>query len=75
MVITDLPVNTFGPDRCAACVAGKSVRGRAGGYLELVHIDIAVPMPVSLAGGREYLYVVMDGYTHAICTRGKLSGH
>ena len=42
-------------------------------YLELVHIDIAVPMPVSLAGGKEYLYVVMDGYTHAIYTRGNLS--
>ena len=73
MVIINLPVKISGPDACAACVAGKSVRGRAGGYLELVHIDIAVPMPVSLAGGREYLYVVMHGYTRAIYTRGKAS--
>ena len=47
MVITDLPVKIPGLDACAACVAGKSVRGRAGGYPELIYIDIPGPMPVA----------------------------
>ena len=61
---------------CAACVAEKSVhlphkegRGRAGKYLEWVYIDIAGPMPVASARGREYVCVVVDEYTRAVCTR------
>src|SRR5258706_9614513 len=74
MVITDLPVKILGLDMCAACVAKKSVHlsqrhGQAGKYPERVHIKAAGPMPVTLAGGREYVYVVVDDYTEAVYTR------
>ena len=76
IVITDIPAKIPGLDACAACVAGKSVhlphkqgRQRASRYLERVHIDIAGPMPVKSAGGKEYLYVVVDDYTRAVHTR------
>ena len=76
MVITDMPAKVPGLDACAACVAGKSVhlphkegRERATEYLERVHIDIAGPMPVVSAGGREYIYVIVDDYTRAVHTK------
>lgn len=70
MVITNLPVKIPDLDAWFTCVAGKSVPGRAGGYLELFNTDIAVPMPVVSAERREYLYAVMDDYTCAVYTRG-----
>jgi len=73
MQITDLPMKIPGLDACAACVAARSVhlphkegRSRASEYLERVHIDITGPMPVKSAGGREYLYLVVDDYTRAV---------
>ena len=76
IVITDLPAKAPGLDACVACVAAKLVhvphkegRGRASEYLGRVHIDIIGPMPVKSAGGREYVYVVVDGYTRAVYTR------
>jgi len=73
MEITDLPTKVPGLDACAACVAAKSVhlphkegRSRAGEFLERVHIDIAGPMPVKSAGGKSYLYIVVDDYTRAV---------
>ena len=70
IVITDIPVKILGLDACTTCVVGKSVhllhkQGRqwVSRYLERVHINIAGPMPVKSAGGKEYLYVVMDDYT------------
>ena len=70
IVITDIPVKIPGLDACTACIAGKSVhlphkQGRqwASRYLEQVHINITGPMPVKSAGGKEYLYVVVDDYT------------
>ena len=76
IVITDMPAKVPGLDACAACVAGKSVhlphkegRERATEYLERVHIDIAGPMPVVSAGGREYVYVIVDDYTRAVYTK------
>ena len=76
MVITDMPVKVPGLDVCTACVAGKSVHlphkeGRewVTEYLERVHINIAGPMPVVSAGGREYIYVIVDDYTCAVHTK------
>ena len=76
IVITDLPRKTPGLDACAACVAAKSVhlphregRNRAEGYLDRVHIDIAGPMPVRSAGGKEYAYIVVDDHTRAVYMR------
>src|SRR5258706_7975306 len=74
MVITDLPVKILSLDVCAACVMKKSVHlskrhGQAGKYLEQVHIKAAGPMLVTLARGREYVYVVVDDYTEAVYTR------
>ena len=70
IVISDIPVRIPGLDTCAACVAAKLVhlphkggRKRVSKYLERVHIDIAGPMPVKSAGGREYVYVIVDDYT------------
>jgi len=74
-VTTDLPVKIPGLDACAAWVAKKSGtshkegRGRAGEYLKRVHINIDGPVPVALTGGREFEYVVVDDYTHAVYTR------
>ena len=76
VVIMDLPVSAPGLDACAVCVAGKSVHlphkegcERVGDYLERVHIDIAGPMPVMSAGGKEYLYIIVDNHTRAVYTR------
>jgi len=73
MQITDLPMKIPGLDACAACVAAKSVhlphkegRSRASEYLERMYIDTAGPMPVKSAGGREYLYLVVDDYTRGV---------
>ena len=61
MVTTDLPEKLPGLDACAACVAAKEVQfpyeegcSCAGDYLCRVHIDIARPMQVKSAGGKEY---------------------
>ena len=58
--ITDLPEKIPGLDACAACVAVKEVHfpykegySCAGDYLCRVHIDIARPMQVKSAGGKE----------------------
>jgi hypothetical protein len=60
MEITDLPKKIPGLDACAACVAAKMKhsphkegRERAEEYLGRVHIDIAGPMPVKSASGKE----------------------
>ena len=70
IVISDLPVNIPGLNTCAACVAAKSVhllhkegRSRATEYLEHIHINIASPMPLLSAGGKEYLYILVDNCT------------
>ena len=76
IVISDIPVRIPGLDACAACVAAKSVhlphkegRKQASKYLEQVHINIAGPMPIKSAGGREYVYVIVDDYTQAVYTK------
>ena len=73
MVITDLPQKIPGLDACAACVAAKAVhmphtpgQTRAKGHLDRVHIDIAGPMPVKSAGGKEYAYIIVDDHTRAV---------
>ena len=73
IVISDIPAKIPGLDACAACVAAKSVhlphkegRKRGSRYLERVHINIAGPMPVRSAGGREYVYVIVDDYTRDV---------
>ena len=70
IVISNIPVKIPGLDTCAACIAAKLVhlphkegRKRASKYLEQVHINIAGPMPIKSAGGREYVYVIVDNYT------------
>jgi GAG-pre-integrase domain len=77
MVITDLPTNIPGLDACAACVAAKTTHSphphkegwkRAGEDLGRVHIDIAGPMLVKSAGGKECEYIVVDT-TVVRCTR------
>ncbi len=47
----------------------EDVDGRAGKYLERDHIEIDGLIPVASAGGREYVCVVVDGYTRAVYTR------
>ena len=61
MVTMDLQEKIPGLDACAACVAAKEVHfpynegySCAGDYLCRVHIDIARPMQVKSAGGKEY---------------------
>ena len=76
IIITDLQAGVPGLDACAACVAAKSVhfphkdgRARAVEYLERVHVDIVGPMPVQSAGGKEYVYVVVDDFSRAVYTQ------
>jgi hypothetical protein len=76
MIITDLPMKTPGLDACAACVAAKSVhlphrdgRNRAETYLDRVHIDIAGPMQVKSASGKEYAYILIDDQTRVVYMR------
>ena len=73
MEISDLPMKIPGLDACTACVVAKAVHlphkegwSRATKYLKRVHIDITSPMPVKSAGGREYLYVVVDDCTRTV---------
>ena len=79
MVINDLPVNLPGLGASAACVVGRSVhlphveRRLAGKYLERVHTNIAGTVPVVLARGRGYVYVVVGDSTCAICEAGAFS--
>ena len=42
---------------------------RTGKRVSRVHIDIAGPMPITLASGREYMYIVVDDYTRAVYAR------
>ena len=72
-VITDLPEKIPGLDACAACIAAKAVHflhkerySCAGEYLGRVHIDIARPIQVKSAGGKEYEYIVVGDYTRAV---------
>ena len=53
----------------AAPEISMDVRKIAGKQLSRVHIDIADPMPVASAGGREYMYIVMDDSTRAVYAR------
>jgi len=76
IVVTDLPAKVPGLGACAVCATGKSMhlphkegRGQASEYLERVHVDIAGPMPVASAGGRAYLFVVVDDYSGVVYTR------
>jgi len=48
-----------------------SIEGRshATEYLKWVYINIVGPMHVPSAGGRLYLYIAVDNYTHAVYTR------
>ena len=76
MVITDLPEKMPGLDACAACIAAKAVHfphkerySCAGEYLGRVHNDIARPMQVKSAGGKEYEYIAVDDYTRAVYTQ------
>ena len=76
MEISDLPVKIPGLDACATRVVAKAVHlphkegwSRVSEYLERVHIDITGLMPVKSAGGREYLYVVVDDCMRTIYTK------
>jgi len=75
MVITDLPKKIPGLDACAACVATKSVhfphkegQNRAGVYLDRDHVDIAGPVPMKSAGGKDYEYIVVNDYSRVVYT-------
>ena len=41
---------------------------RTGERVSRVHVDIAGPMAIVLAGEREYVYVVVDDYSRAVYT-------
>ena len=45
---------------------GEEAGKRTGRRVSRVHIDIAGPMPITLASGREYVYIVVDDYTRAV---------
>ena len=47
----------------------KEGRERADEHLGCVHVDIAGPVPVKSAGGKSYVYVVVDNYTRTVYTR------
>ena len=73
MEIKNIPARIPGLDVCSACVTVKMVHllhkeghSHATEVLERVHVDIAGPMHVLSAGGRLYLYVTVDNYTHAV---------
>ena len=73
MEISDLPTKIPGLNACTTCAVAKAVHllhkegwSRATEYLKRVHIDIAGLMPVKSAGGREYLYVVVDNCTRTV---------
>ena len=63
MVIMDLPGRI-----CVRCMGRLQGRSRAEEYLGRVRIDIAGPMQVKSAGGREYKYIVVDDYTRGVYT-------
>ena len=73
MVITDIPAKIPGLGACVACAwqGNWCTEGcrQATEYLERDYIDIAGPMPVVSAGGQEYIYFIIDNYTHTVYMR------
>lgn len=63
-----VPVKSSGPNSCRGCIEGKMVQKpfpsnhdkRSYDTLELLHIDICVPMEVASLGGRKYLLLIVD---------------
>ena len=59
---------------CESCVVGKHPRkpfhpsenARSTGFLDLVHADVAGPMPVHTPHGRCYFLVILDDFTHTL---------
>jgi hypothetical protein len=76
MAINGLPENMPTLNNCMACVMSKSKllpfktgRTRAKEALELVHGDLADPMPVESGGGAKYKFVLIDDpFAGRICT-------
>jgi Integrase core domain len=72
IAINDLPENMPTLDNCMACVMSKSKRlpfktgrTRTKEALELVHGDLAGPMPVESGGGAKYKFVLIDDPSRA----------
>jgi hypothetical protein len=60
---------------CEPCVMGKQVRApfptsttKTQAPLELLHTDVAGPMPAKSLGGSYYYFTVLDDYTGLSCT-------
>lgn len=59
---------------CESCIVGKHPRQpfhssespRSTGFLDLVHADVAGPMPVQTPHGRCYFLVILDDFTHIL---------
>ena len=59
---------------CESCIVGKHARQpfhpsetqRSSGFLDLVHADLAGPMPVLTPHGKHYFLVILDDYTHVL---------
>ena len=59
---------------CKSCIVGKhahqpfhpSETQCSSGFLDLVHADVAGPMPVFTPHGKRYLLVILDDYTHVL---------
>ena len=45
---------------------GEEAGKRTGKRVSWVHINIAGPVAITLASGREYVYIVVDDYTRAV---------
>ena len=69
VVTSSLPLSV-----CESCVVEKhpckpfhpSESARSAGFLDLVHADIAGPMPVHTPHGRRYFLVILDDFTHTL---------
>ena len=59
---------------CKSCIVGKHARQPfhpsetqcSSGFLDLVHADVAGPMPVFTPHGKRYLLVILDDYMHVL---------
>jgi len=59
---------------CELCIIGKHARQpfhpsetqRSSDFLDLVHADVAGPMPVLTPHGKRYFLVILDDYTHVL---------
>ena len=59
---------------CKSCIVGKhphqpfppSEGPRSSAFLDLVHADVAGPMPVRTPHGRRYFLVILDDFTHIL---------